>query len=121
MNRKPKTLAQTMGLALAKSVVAFALVAIGFVTMAHAANVQALDSESGAADGKPLAVGSPAQILDTNDCWTGSAPADVKTPGHVVFRTDGDARLGGPKAVGQALEQIFDGVDHGMTVYGFCR
>lgn len=63
------------------------------------------------------------RLIDANGCWTGDAPADMAgvIPGHVVVTVDGVTRLGGSKAVGAALEQVFEGVDHGLTVHAFCR
>lgn len=64
-----------------------------------------------------------ASLISRNDCWTGEAPADMQgvLPGRVVATVDGDARVGGDRMVGKALEQIFDGVDHGLRVHAFCR
>jgi hypothetical protein len=59
-----------------------------------------------------------------HDCWKGEQPADVEVPGHVIMRYDGDVavRYLGAKAVGDALEHIFDGKDNGVSdVYAFCR
>jgi len=70
---------------------------------------------------RPEVSDSPAALLAEHDCWTGEAPADVVIPGHVVVSVDGEARYGGERMVGKALEQVFDGVDHGLTVWGFCR
>lgn len=81
------------------------------------------DEEAGAATAAP----TPSRIdrlFESGECWTGEAPADVEFPGHVVLRkTDADqpAYLG-PKWVGRALEQIFEGKDHGIyQINGFCR
>ncbi len=54
-------------------------------------------------------------LLDEHDCWTDNAPEGV-IPGHVV--TNNGYR--GAAEVGRALEQLFEGTDHGLTVYGFC-
>lgn len=64
-----------------------------------------------------------AELVDEHDCWSGEAPADMRgvLPGHVVVTVGLVSRVGGDRLVGQALEQIFDGVDHGLTVHGFCR
>jgi len=73
---------------------------------------------------RPTAEGSPQWLIEKNDCWTSKAPANMRgvVPGHVVVRVDGgDAFLGGDRMVGQALEQIFEDADHGLTIYGFCR
>ena len=62
-------------------------------------------------------------LLAKHDCWTTEAPADMRgvLPGHVVVMVDGDARIGGERLVGKALDQTFGDVDHGLTVVGFCR
>jgi len=72
---------------------------------------------------RPSAEGSPAALIAEHGCWTGKAPADMQgvVPGHVVVTVDGVTRVGGSRAVGAALEQVFEGVDHGLTVHGFCR
>lgn len=81
--------------------------------------------ESGTSDQvmeiRPHAEGSPAELIEQNDCWTGEAPADVEVPGHVVISTVKGARIAGPRFVNMALEQIFEGTDHNLVVHGFCR
>lgn len=74
---------------------------------------------------KPPTVGSPAALIEAHDCWTGaqdmpSSMAGV-IPGHVVVTIDGSPRYGGPRTVDKALSQIFEDVDHGLTVHAFCR
>lgn len=60
-------------------------------------------------------------LLDTHDCWTGAAPAHVGIPGHVVITRPGEAPVYvGTRVTGRALEQVVDGVDHGLTIHGFC-
>lgn len=72
---------------------------------------------------KPHAPGSPAALIAAHDCWTGEAPAGVEIPGHVVVTLPGhDApTYGGPRLVGQALDQLFGDVDHGLDVHAFCK
>lgn len=62
-------------------------------------------------------------LVAEHGCWTGEAPADMQGvfPGHVVVSVNGSPRIGGERLVGKALEQVFDGVDHGLLVHGFCR
>jgi hypothetical protein len=62
-------------------------------------------------------------LIVEHNCWTGAAPLDMagKIPGHVVVIADDEARHGGTRLVDKALQQIFNGVDHGLTVVGFCR
>lgn len=64
-----------------------------------------------------------ATLAAAHGCWTGQAPADMEgvIPGHVVVVRDGEATYGGARLVGKALAQVFDGADHGLTVYAFCR
>jgi hypothetical protein len=63
------------------------------------------------------------ELLGKHDCWTTEAPADMQgvLPGHVVVVIDGDARLGGERMVGKALDQTFGDAEYGITVVGFCR
>lgn len=70
------------------------------------------------------APGSPDSLVERmgDACWTGPAPADVELPGHVIFsQPNQPTRLGGPRAVDRALEQLFEGIDHGLRVHAFCR
>lgn len=58
-------------------------------------------------------------LMRRHGCWSDEAPADMagELPGHVVT----DRGYGGWRLVGLALEQTFDGVDHGLAVHGYCR
>lgn len=96
------------------------LLAVGFLSMrlvvgdAVATQVPAIAVEAE----------SPAELLVTaHDCWTADAPADMQgvMPGHVVVTVEGLPRYAGPHMVGKALAQIFEDVDHGLTVHAFCR
>lgn len=69
---------------------------------------------------RPHAEGSPAALVEAHDCWTSRGPVGV-IPGHVVVTRGGVAVYGGVRLTGLALEQAFDGIDHGLTVHGFCR
>lgn len=62
-------------------------------------------------------------MAGTHHCWRHQAPADMagQIPGHVVVIRDHQAVYGGPALVGQALGQVFDGHDYGLTVIAFCR
>lgn len=79
--------------------------------------------ESNVMDDRPVAKGSPQDLIEKHKCWTGEAPADMQgqMPGHVVVTKGVAPVYGGSHLVGQALEQIFEGKDHGLTVHGFCR
>lgn len=57
------------------------------------------------------------RMVQSGKCWVGKAPSGVTVPGHVWA----DDRYRGSKAVGKALEQIFEGADHNMTIQAFCH
>lgn len=62
------------------------------------------------------------RLLKVHHCWQHDAPADVEIPGHVVLDLPaGRTVYGGPKLTGRALDQQFDGKDHGFRIWGFCR
>ena len=63
-------------------------------------------------------------LVDRHDCWTGEAPADMrgKIPcGVVAARPGHPVELLRGRWVGRALDQVFEGVPHGLRVYAFCR
>lgn len=60
-------------------------------------------------------------LLEEHDCWVGQAPPDVTVPGHVVVTVGTRTFYAGPAMTGKALDQIFNGTDHGLVVRGFCR
>lgn len=72
---------------------------------------------------RPAAADSPAALAAAHGCWSGDAPADMagRMPGHAVVTVREEPRYAGPRMVRRALEQIFEGVDHGLTVHAFCR
>lgn len=125
---KQKSLKQALAGAVVKAIVTTILMGCGFyiATTLSAMNMEITPSEQGSSEslGRPLAEKSPAWFIQKHDCWTGEAPADMtgKMPGHVVVaKGAADATYSGSKMVGQALSQIFEGKDHDLTVYGFCR
>jgi hypothetical protein len=73
------------------------------------------------ADEAPAHVTRGERLIEQHGCWTGEAPADVTIPGHVVVTRDGRVVYGGPRLVGQALGQVFEGEEHGLDVHAFCR
>lgn len=73
---------------------------------------------------KPPAAGSPREIAERHNCWTDAPPADMvgEIPGHVLISEPGGlAVVGGRRLVHQALDQVFNGTDHGLTIHAFCR
>jgi hypothetical protein len=64
-------------------------------------------------------VSAAERMVEQGQCWVGDAPTDMQGefPGHVWA----DGKYLGERGVSRALEQIFDGVDHGMQVQAFCR
>lgn len=127
MTRKPVTIKSVAIKAAVKTIVAFCLAASALMLVSIEASTNAPGTViPGATDGnygRPNAEGSPIDLVEKNKCWTGEAPAGVTVPGHVVARLEGESlsKVYGAKVVGQALEQIFEGKDHGITVHGFCR
>lgn len=65
---------------------------------------------------RPPAAGSAAALVTANDCGS-----HVQDPTHVVVTVDGVTRYAGQRLTDQAIEQALFGVDHGLTVHGFCR
>ena len=59
------------------------------------------------------------QLAAGLECW-GNDGASHPSPTRVIYRRGGDWRIGGERIVGQALEQIFDGVDPQLVIYKFC-
>lgn len=68
---------------------------------------------------RPSVEGSPAALVAEHDCWTGEAPAGA-VAGHVVVTVDNVTRYAGRRMTDRAIEQAVFGVDHGLTVHGFC-
>lgn len=63
-------------------------------------------------------------LVTRHGCWTGEPPAEMVgvIPGHVVVRVgDGAPFYAGERMTGLALDQLFGGATHNLTVYGFCR
>lgn len=126
---KTKTLKQGITRALVKSVSFTLALGLGFAVFPQT-NLDTMtvspergSSSSRVMENRPIAEGSPASLVAEHSCWTGKAPENLedKMPGHVVFTKDGVPQYSGGKMVGQALDQIFNGIDHSIIVYGFCR
>lgn len=127
------TLARQLGRALRRSTICFALFAAAYVGVLQATggehgviDLEVVAPEHGAVAAAEVdrSAARAVELVEDHGCWAGEAPADMVgvVPGHVVVAAAGEGpRLGGSLAVGRALEQIFEGVDHGLTVYGFCR
>ena len=64
-------------------------------------------------------IGSPAALIAAHGCWTGAAPVDVIAGHAVVTKPNADRPT--YMRSGPALEQIFGGKDHSLTVHAFCR
>lgn len=125
---KQKTFRQTMVGAVVKAVATTAMVGAGFFVSSTLVGQQATmvapeHGGSSVMENRPNAEGSPADLMDKHNCWSGEAPKDMEgqMPGHVVVAKGDTPVYGGSRLVGQALSQIFEGEDHGLTVYGFCR
>lgn len=126
----PKTYKQAIARGLVQAAIGTALSGAALVimsqTVASPIDATPVAPNQSVMDGRDNAEGSPADLMDRHDCWNGEAPADMQDviPGHVVIRYDGDvaATYRGERAVGDALEFIFDDADNGVVeVVGFCR
>lgn len=125
MTRKSRTLKVTLLRALVAPFVSVAVAAAvlpalnDLPTVAETRRIEtATPAHHGAVGHGPTA----AQLVKVHDCWTGEGPVSV-VPGHVVVTREDAAGpvYGGVWLTGQALEQVFDGVDHGLEVHAFCR
>ncbi|WP_067434147.1 hypothetical protein [Nocardioides jensenii] len=97
----------------------------GFTAMALDDGVVDSTFETPAQSSGPAVPNKVAALIAKHDCWTGQAPADMEgvVPGHVVVTKHGATAptYGGSRLVGLALDQVFNGADHSLTVHGFCR
>lgn len=64
---------------------------------------------------RPAVVDSAASLVEAHDCG-----GHVTDPTHVVVTVDGMTRYSGQRMTDRAIEQAVFGVDHGLTVHGFC-
>ncbi|MEU0313283.1 hypothetical protein [Nocardioides sp. NPDC006273] len=101
-------------------------IALGIWTMYAAAVAVALaqlGSGPSASGGRPLAPGSPAALIAQHDCWSAKAPGNMtgRLPSHAIVATGATPRYVDSGLTGKALDQVFEGEDHGLVVYAFCR
>jgi hypothetical protein len=123
------SLPRHLGRAAARSLVFCLLMAapvVGFYSTADRVfGVGDLGYEIAAPEHGAAAGPSPVEVLvERHGCWSGEAPDDMVgvLPGRVVVSEPGEGpRVAGERMVGLALEQIFEGADHGLTVHAFCR
>lgn len=128
-SRSRRTIGRTLSHSLRRSVGSTLGLIAGFMLVAFLlTNVFGLPTvfqhEQPSASTAP-AVDPVRELINAHDCWMGSEglPPDMvgKIPGHVIVTVDGHLRYGGRRLVNQALEQIFEDIDHGLTVHAFCR
>ena len=101
--------------------------AVGFAVTAAAVLIVLRDSPAtldpalSPTSAPPPAASPVEDLIAAHGCWVEASGAEEAVPGHVVA-TLADQRLvyGGARLTGQALEQVFDGVEHGLTVHAFC-
>lgn len=116
------TFRRTLTTVLVRNLVRAALVVLSATAM-HAAIGDTVVSAPAAAAPESIKTVAALELLAEHDCWTTEAPADMVgvLPARVVVMVDGEARLGGERMVGKALDQLFGGIEHDLTVVGFCR
>lgn len=119
MTTSPKTFRQTITAAILRAVLITAGLVAGYAVTAHLMPIDAVSPERRDAPAAEVTTDAE-RIIDAHDCWTRNGPQGV-IPGHVVVTRNGHTIYGGARLTGMALEQIFDGTDHGLTVHGFCR
>jgi hypothetical protein len=81
-------------------------------------------ADAGAQVARPAASGSPRELIERYDCWTGQPPIDMvgKIPGHAVITIRGaGAAYVGTNGVGKALEHVFESQHPNIEVHAFCR
>lgn len=115
---KAKTLPHMLRTAVLRAVLVTVAIAWGLALVSRMSTAPVAE--------RPAPEGSPRAVVEAmgDRCWTGAAPADMegKMPGHVIYQKNASGALvGGSVMVGKALEQTFSGIDHGLTVYAFCR
>ena len=114
-----KTFRRTIASAIVRAILIVAGLVAGYATVAHLMPIDAVSPEH--RDVPAAQVTAKAErLIEAHDCWTQDGPAGV-IPGHVVVSHQGRTVYGGARLAGMALEQLFDGADHGLVVHGFCR
>lgn len=65
---------------------------------------------------------APRAAVLPSACWSGPEPLSMGAaiPGHVAVEVHGRVVVRGQHATAMALDQIFNGHDHGIHVLGFC-
>lgn len=64
---------------------------------------------------RPAVENSARGLIEAHAC------DDPDSPTHAVITIDGTTRYVGQRLTDKAIEQTAFGIDHGMTVHGFCR
>lgn len=64
---------------------------------------------------RPAAIDSAAALVEAHDCGE-----HVTDPTHAVVTVNQRTRYVGQRLTDRAIEQAVFGVDHGLTVHGFC-
>lgn len=120
MNSKShKTFRRTIASAVVRAVLVTAGLVAGYASVAHLMPIDAVSPEHRDTPAAQITTDA-ARLIAKHDCWTQNGPRGV-IPGHVVATREGRTIYGGARLTGMALEQIFDGTNHGLTVHGFCR
>lgn len=64
---------------------------------------------------RPAVVDSAAALVEAHECSD-----NVQDPTHAVVTVGQETRYVGQRLTDMAIEQAVFGVDHGLTVHGFC-
>jgi hypothetical protein len=107
MNSTAKPLRRTFATVLAHNLLAtLALACVVMFSLANAEKVSAA---------RPAAESSARALVEAHDCGE-----HVVNPTHAVVTIDRRTRYVGQRMTDRAIEQAVFGVDHGLTVHGFC-
>ena len=103
----------------------------GFALGMLVVSVIGISSLEAATADRPVAPPAPTRaerLIETHDCWSGAAPADMKgvLPGHVVATRPGRQAVYSRRLVGPALDQLFAEPSDSagqprLVVHAFCR
>lgn len=92
----------------------FALRFVGWVLLAFVVLLN-VDPSAKASVDRPAPEGSARALVAAHECSD-----TVQNPTHAVVTVDGVTRYVGQRLTGKAIEHAVFGIDHGLTVHGFC-
>jgi hypothetical protein len=107
IHTRSEPLGRTLAAVLAHNL--FATLVLACVVMFSLANAEKVSAARPAPDGSARA------LVEAHACGE-----HVTEPTHAVVTVDGVTRYVGQRMTERAIEQAVFGIDHGLTVHGFC-